>query len=257
MRVFVAVVLGLFLVNASSQEPVRLFAAGSLRAAMTEIMQVSGVPAKGTFGPSGLLRERIEKGEGADLFASADMDHPGRLEKQGKAGSVRLFARNRLCALAAPQPAVSTETLLARMLEPSVKLGISTPKADPSGDYAWALISKADAVQPGATAKLQAKALKLTGGPDSPPPPKDRSQYGLMVAEGRADIFLTYCTNALQARAENPAQQVVQVPAALAVGADYGMTVLKGARPDAEKLAEFILSAPGQAILSKYGFSPR
>jgi len=255
MRIPVAVVLGLFLVNASSQEPVRLFAAGSLRAAMTEIMQASSVPATGTFGPSGLLRERIEKGEGAEVFASADMDHPGRLEKQGKAMPVRLFARNRLCALAAPQAAVTTETLLARMLDPAVKLGISTPKADPSGDYAWALFAKADAVQPGARAKLEAKALKLTGGPDSPPPPKDRSQYGQLVAEGKADIFLTYCTNALQARAENAAQQIVQVPADLAVGADYGLTVLKGARPEAERFAQFVLSPAGQAVLAKHGFA--
>jgi molybdate transport system substrate-binding protein len=55
-----------------------------------------------------------------------------------------------LCALAAPQVAVTSETLLARMLDPAVKLGISTPNADPSGDYAWALFARADVVQPGA-----------------------------------------------------------------------------------------------------------
>jgi hypothetical protein len=44
MRVVVAFALGFFLVSASAQEPVRLYAAGSLRAAMTELMQASGVP---------------------------------------------------------------------------------------------------------------------------------------------------------------------------------------------------------------------
>lgn len=51
------------------------------------------------------------------------------------------------------------------MLDPSVKLATSTPKADPLGDYAWQLFEMADRVKPGATAALQAKALKLSGGP--------------------------------------------------------------------------------------------
>ena len=37
------------------------------------------------------------------------------------------------------------------------------------------------------------------------------------VAEGRADIFLTYCTNALVAQKENPGQQIVNLPDNLAV----------------------------------------
>jgi ABC-type molybdate transport system substrate-binding protein len=51
--------------------PVVLYAAGSLRAAMTEVgeayAQRSGVPVKGEFGASGLMRERIEKGEPAEM----------------------------------------------------------------------------------------------------------------------------------------------------------------------------------------------
>jgi ABC-type molybdate transport system substrate-binding protein len=184
------------------------------------------------------------------------MQHPESLAKAGKAGPVKLFARNRLCALAAPGLKVDSATLLDRMLDPAVKLGTSTPKADPSGDYAFALFAKAEKIRPGAGEMLEKKALKLTGGPDSPPPPKDRSQYGAIVAEGKADLFLTYCTNALQAQKENPAQRVVQVPEALAVGADYGLTVMNGSRPRAERFAAFVLSPEGQAILAKHGFSP-
>jgi molybdate transport system substrate-binding protein len=42
---------------------------------------------------------------------------------------------------------------------------------------------------------------------------------------------------------------------ALAVGADYGLTVIAGARPEAERLAAFMLSGPGQAILARHGFT--
>jgi ABC-type molybdate transport system substrate-binding protein len=256
--------LGIFLVLAAvpalAQEPVRLYAAGSLRSTLTEVAKAfqaeTGIAVAATFGPSGLLRERIEKGERAEVFASADMGHPRRLAAAGLAEPVALFTRNRLCALASPRVAVATDTLLERMLDPALKLGMSTPKADPSGDYAMQLYAKAESVRPGAQVALEKKALRLTGGPDSPPPPKDRNVYGMLVERGDADLFLTYCTNALEAQREVRSLEVVQVPDMLAVGADYGLAVIKGARPEAERLAQYLLSAPGRAILSKFGFSP-
>lgn len=247
-----------FAMPAQAQEPVRLYAAGSLKAAMTDIAEAfrreSGIAVTATFGASGLLRDRIVQGEQADVFASANMAHPQSLEKAGRAGAVRAFALNQLCALAGPIVSVTTATLLDRMLDGGIKLGTSTPKADPSGDYAWALFEKAEKVRRGAFAALDAKALKLTGGPDSPPPPKDRNVYGAIVEKGDADIFLTYCTNAVLAKKEVPALQIVAIPEALAVGAEYGLTVVKGARPEAERLAAFILSPAGRDILARHGF---
>lgn len=243
----------------NAEEAVRLYAAGSLKAVMTEIgtayAKAHGTQVKGEFGPSGLLRKRLEGGESADVFASANMAHPQALHKAGKSGPVTMFARNRLCGLASPKVDVTTETLLERMLDPQLKLGMSTPKADPSGDYAMALYEKAEALKPGAQKALSDKALRLTGGPDSPPPPKDRSVYGMLVEQGKADIFLTYCTNALLAQKEVPTLRIVQVPEALAVGADYGLTVVSD-RAEARKFADYILSDPGQALLAQHGFTP-
>lgn len=240
--------------------PVRLYAAGSLRAAMDEIgaafAKRSGTTVVGEFGASGLLRERIVKGAPAEVFASANMEHPRALADAGRGGPVVRFARNRLCALTAPRVNVTTETLLERMLDPAVKLGTSTPKADPSGDYAWKLFHKADTTRPGAFKALAEKALQLIGGPDSAPAPKDRSAYGMLVARGDADIFLTYCTNALVAQTEEPALRIVPIPSALAVGADYGLTVIDGASPAAHEFAQYVLSGPGQEVLLRHGFTP-
>jgi molybdate transport system substrate-binding protein len=247
-------------VGAAAQEPAKVYAAGSLRAVLTEAARVFEVGGGGKvafeFGPSGLLRGRLAKGERADVFASANMEHPQSLAASGKAGPVRMFARNRLCALARPQAGVTSGNLLDRMLDPAVKLGTSTPKADPSGDYAWKLFERAEAVKPGARAALERKALQLTGGPSSPPPPKDRSVYGMLVAKAEADIFLTYCTNAVIARKEEPALQVVAVPEALAVGADYGLAVMQGASRGGQAFASFLLDSRGQALLAAAGFAP-
>jgi molybdate transport system substrate-binding protein len=250
------IALALAATDAQAQQPVRLFAAGSLRAALDEVIAAYGHKVVAVYGPSGLLRERIAKGEAADVFASANMEHPRSLAAAGRAGPVRLFARNRLCALAAPGVPIGEANFLEVLLDPAVKLGTSTPKADPSGDYAFELFAKAEALKPGARAALERKAVKLTGGPDSPLPPKDRNQYGALVAERKADVFLTYCTNALAAQEENARLRIVQVPAPLAVGADYGLAVLNGASAAAERFAGFIAAERGQAILGKHGFSP-
>ncbi len=242
----------------AAAEPLSLFAAGSLRAALGEVAQdfseryaIEVVPA---FGPSGLLRKRIEEGESAHLFASANLRHPRALEATGRGGPVALFARNKLCALARPGLAVESATLLEVLLDPEVRLGTSTPRADPSGDYAWELFDRAGALSASADEILKAKALQLTGGPESPAPPAGRNAYGWVMEEGRADIFLTYCTNALLARRELPDLQTIALPADLSVGADYGLIVLDGAPPEAWKLALYILSPAGQALLARHGF---
>jgi ABC-type molybdate transport system substrate-binding protein len=95
------------------------------------------------------------------------------------------------------------------MLEADVKVGTSTPKTDPSGDYAFEVFRKAEAIKSGAQAALEKKALKLTGAPNSPQPPPGRSLYGRLIAEGKADLFLTYCTGALAVQKENSGRQAV------------------------------------------------
>jgi molybdate transport system substrate-binding protein len=244
---------------AAAADTVALYAAGSLKAALGELAKAyeaaSGHTVVAKYGPSGLLKNEIAGGGAAQVFASANMDHPQALHAADKSGPVERFARNKLCALVRPGLAVNSATLLARMLAADVKLGTSTPKADPSGDYAFDVFRKAEAVVPGAQAALEKKVLQLTGGATSAAPPAGRSAYGWHVAQGRADIFLTYCTNALVARRENPGQQIVALPDNLAVGADYGLTVMNGAPPAARHFAEFIMSAEGQNILASHGFA--
>ena len=64
---------------------------------------------------------------------------------------------------------ITPVTLLDRMLDPRLRLATSTPRADPAGDYAWAVFARAEALRPGAEAALEAKALKLVGSPDAKP----------------------------------------------------------------------------------------
>ncbi|MEP6791588.1 MAG: molybdate ABC transporter substrate-binding protein, partial [Ramlibacter sp.] len=196
---------------------VQLYSAGSLRDALSEVAKLyeaqGGDRVAATFGASGLLRERIEKGEPAQVFTSADMEHPQRLAQGPAWQAPVVFARNQMCLLAAPSVPVNSANVLETLLQPSVRVGTSTPRADPSGDYAWAVFRRADTVRPGAYAALDAKALKLTGGPGLPQPPAGRNTYAWLMEEGKADVFLTYCTGAVAVQREMPQLKVVQLPA--------------------------------------------
>ena len=260
MRLAVLACLALIAAAARADDGVvRLHAAGSLRPALTEVAQAftaaHGIRVEAAFGSSGTLRERLAGGEAGGVYASADMGNPLALARDGKAWPVVTFVRNRLCAIARPGLAVSPDTLLDAMLAPGTKLGTSTPRSDPAGDYALQVFAKAGALRPGAEAVLRGKSIRLTGAPDSPPPPPGRNTYGWHIMEGRADLFLAYCTAARDAVAEAPSLQAVDLPPDLAVGAEYGLTAMRAADPGtALPLVLFILSPEGQAILSRHGF---
>lgn len=247
--------------QAEATETIRLYAAGSLRAAMTRIASAfeasrpaGEIKVETEFGPSGLLRERIEAGDKADVFASADTAHPAKLAAAGRTrGEPRVFTRNALCAIAREGLAVDTASLVDVLLKPETRLGMSTPKADPAGDYALKFFAAVDKMRPGAGATLEAKALQLTGGPTSAKAPEGRHLYGWVMSSGQADVFLTYCTNAALAVKDTGSLRIVQLPADVAVRADYGLAVLKDAPASAAALADFIMG-PGQEALASLGF---
>ena len=249
-----AAVLAVVVPQVSAQAAITVLAAGSLRAALTEIAaDFEAAPG----GAPGLLRDRLQAGEAADVFASANMEHPQALAASGRAEPALPFARNALCALAAPSFGLNGQPLVQRLLDESVKLGISTPKADPSGDYAFALFDRIEtrgAAPAGSAARLKAKALQLTGGPDSPAPPKDRNIYGALLAGGEADVFITYCTNAEIARREQPLQ-VLTLPDDLNVSATYGLSLLRPVSQAALRFVAHLRGAPRQRRLAAWGFA--
>src|SRR6187401_1885842 len=77
--------MGLLTTPANASDPVLLHAAGSLRGALTEVSQAfeisSALKVQAKFGASGLLRDEISGGAKAEVFASANMEHPQALAK--------------------------------------------------------------------------------------------------------------------------------------------------------------------------------
>lgn len=238
--------------------PLRVFAAGSLREAFEALAprhrEAGGPDWHAAFAAAGLLRERIEAGAPADLFASANLAHPRALAAEGGWDGPLVFAHNTLCAIAAPHWRGGSDELLDAMLDPRVRLGTSTPRADPSGDYALAVFERAETLRPGARDALAAKALALTGGPQSPRPPEGRNTYAWVMAEHSLDLFITYRTNGQRARRDWPELRTVELPDTLGVRADYGVAWRRGAGPVAEAAARWLLGGTARATLADHGF---
>jgi molybdate transport system substrate-binding protein len=244
---------------AAQPEPVQVFAAGSLRAVVTELAAEAG-PALGlevqpSFGGSGAMRERIEKGEPADLLMSADLGSPRELEMQGRTTVPTIaFARNRMCIVSRRSAGLTAANLIDRLLADGVRLKTSTPIADPSGDYAWSIFDKIEAAHPGAKAILERKAqgsMSLVAKPATPA----QSAAAALFASNAIDMSITYCGGTAALEKELPELTSLLIPPELDPHPIYGVAVLS-TKPQALRLALFLLSEKGQAIIAKAGLVP-
>jgi len=250
-----ACVLTVSSVRAQTPSP-GLYAAGSLRFAFDDIITLSatrsGTRLVPTYGPSGKLREEIEKGSTPAVFASAAPQHTQALVKAGKLRASAVFTHNSLCLMAAPRVALRQEALIDMLLDPELRLGTSTPGADPAGDYTWELFRNIDKRRPGSYAKLDAKALKLTG-KEVARDDKDLP-YARVFLEKRADLFITYCTNAVATAREVPGLTWLRFDADINVPGAYTIGATQSGGKAAEEFVSLVLSPEGQAILERYGF---
>ena len=256
----VAIVLLIMAISAEARaDDLVLYGAGSLRETMAQIAtsfgQAHGVTVATQFGPSGRMRERIESGEHVDIFTSADVGHARKLVDDGRASVMAVFARNTVCLLSPAAFAATTDTALDRLLAPGVRVGVSPPKIDPLGDYTVRLFEIADRLRPGSGAILQARAVVLDTPPGAPPPKSGDTDADAIV-NGRVDASIVYCSGRDRYARLLTDAKLVEFPPELQVGPEYGLAVLKDARPGALMLALTILSPAGQKVLADRGFRP-
>lgn len=239
-------------------DTVDVFAAGSLRGVVSALAKEAGpalnIQVNASFGGSGTLRERIEKGEKADLFLSADLGAPRKLESQGRTVVPTIaFARNRLCVISRKSAGVTAANFVDRMLAPEVRVKTSAPIVDPGGDYAWALFDEIDRVRPGAGAILKGKAQAVMNAVATLPPASQGAVA--LFSSKQIDMSITYCSGSAAMEKEMPEVASLEVPAQFDPHPVYGIAVLT-TKPDAMRLVLFLLSEKGQEIIARENFIP-
>ena len=233
---------------------IRVLAAGSLRLVWPELIAAfkasQQIDVETEFGPAGLLCQRIQQGESCHLFASANVAHPQTLLSSGRALSLALFTCNQLCLSVKTPLMTATTDWLELLSNPLLRVATSTPVSDPSGDYTWQLFTLIEQRYKGMGNALKDRALQLVGGADSAVVPAGEMAASWLLENDRADIFIGYRHYAMRLK-NHKTITVLDIPSPFQIQADYALAVY---HPEAQPLANFLLTVQAQKILQQAGF---
>ena len=244
MRIWLVAIMVALASSPLFASEIRVMAAGSLKDAFSAIFadytKLYGSNFSPVWGPSGVLRDRLQNGESFDVFASAALPHAQALTEAGVSGPSVLFARNALCIVTDAERHLDSGNLIETLLKPDTKIGTSTPVSDPAGDYTWEMFRRIDALRPGALETLSTKAQQLFGSATTTSLVNGRPRLLVALDDHQIDLFINYCSGAQQIVRESSKYQSLELPPELSVGPEYGLTVSRKASSGAADFAMYL-----------------
>src|SRR5229473_4371795 len=233
-------------VRAQARE-IRVAAAADLKFAMGELCaqfeRQAGTKVNVTYGSSGNFFSQMRNGAPFDLFFSADIEYPQRLEAAGLAepGTLYEYAVGRIViwTLADSNVDVAKQEWNALLDAQVKKIAIANPEHAPYGRAAVAALQDAGIYE-------SVKAKLVYG--------ENISQAAQFVQSGNAQAGIVAMSLAVSPAMNNGKRW--EIPADMHPVIEQGAIVLKDARNSdaARSFLEFVKSATGRAILAKYGF---
>lgn len=234
--------------DARPQE-IRVAAAADLRFAMPELAasfeKQTGTRVGVTYESSGNIFSQVQNGAPFDLFFSADVDYPKRLEAAGLAvpGSLYTYAVGHIVIWTSGDAKVD---MLRQgwnvLLDPSVqKIAIANPEYAPYGRAAVSALQKAGIYD-------RVKSKLVLG--------ESVSQAAQFVQSGNAQAGIL-AESIVKSSAMRDGRSW-EIPADLYPPLEQAAIVLKSAasRDKAFSFLQFVKSSDGRSILDKYGFHP-
>lgn len=235
--------------SAQRQTTLTVFAAASLTDAFNEIGKAfetthPNVTVKFNFAGSQTLRTQIEQGAPVDIFASADMSNMTTLESEKLAGDSRVFVKNQLVVILPPNNPAGISSL-QDLSKPGLKLVLAA-NVVPVGKYALQALDQMNAAF-GSDFKAKVLANVVSN-------EQDVKEVVAKVNLGEADAGIVYISDSIAA----PNLKSIAIPVNLNVIAQYPIATLNSSKNKslADAFIAYVLSANGQAILKKWGFTP-
>ncbi|MBK5281787.1 MAG: molybdate ABC transporter substrate-binding protein [Nitrospiraceae bacterium] len=254
IRVIIALCLFIITgVNSAVAEEITIAAASDLNFAFKELVaeyeKSTGNHVKLTLGSSGNFYAQIQNGAPFDLYFSADIAYPRKLEEAGLTvqGSLYQYAVGRIVLWAGNGSHLDLSKGLEILREPTVKkIAIANPKHAPYGRAAVAAMEHAQVYD-------RAKDKLVLG--------ENISQAAQFVESGAADVGIIALSLAF-APPMQAAGHYWEIPADAYPPIEQGAVMLRGGKNQAGAKAflSFIQGAEGQTIMKQYGFvvpSPR
>ena len=227
-----------------------VFAAASLTDAFTEIGQSfdatnPGVTTSFNFAGSQALRTQLEQGAIADVFASANTKEMDTLVTDNliPADSAQIFLTNLLLVILPADNPADIQTL-EDLSRPGIKLVLAAEEV-PVGKYARQVLDNLNALYgTGFEAGVLANVVSYED---------NVKQVVAKVQLGEADAGIVYASDAVAA----PQLMSIAIPEEYNVIAKYPIAILSSAQEPglAAAFVDYVLSAEGQAILHKWGFT--
>jgi molybdate transport system substrate-binding protein len=230
------------------QEAIRVAAAADLKFAMADLAQqfekATGNKLDVTYGSSGNFFLQLTNGAPFDLYFSADIEYPRKLQAMGlsEPGTLYEYAVGRI-VIWAPQTAsvdVRKEGWKA-LLDPSVqRIAIANPEHAPYGRAAVAALKSAGIYD-------EVKAKLVYG--------QDISQAAQFVHSGNAQAGIIAMSLALSPAMKDA--RIWEIPATMHPAIEQAAVVLKNTKNKAAAAAflEFVKSSAGRRTLQGYGFT--
>jgi len=243
-----SLVMALPMASAMRAQEIRVAAAADLKFAMQDVAaqyeKRSGTKVDVTYGSSGNFFSQLQNGAPFDLFFSADIDYPRKLEAAGLAepGTLYEYAVGRI-AIWTPADAKVDVTRLGwkTLLDPSVqKISIANPEHAPYGRAAVAALEKAGIYE-------QVKAKLVYG--------ENISQAAQFVQSGNAQAGIVAMSLAVSPGMKDGKRW--EIPADMHPAIEQAAILLKSAqnKDAARAFLEFVKSDTGRATLATYGFT--
>lgn len=192
------------------------------------------------FAASGVLLQQIARGAPVDLLASADQETMDQAERQGLlvTDNRQDFAHNALVLVAPADSDLAIADITELATTPVQRIALGNPDYVPAGRYGKAALDSA-----GLWSTLADRII----------PTQNVRQALDYVVRGEVDVGFVYATDA-QLMADR-LTILTEVP--LKDPISYPIAIIKGTvnADEAERFIAYLLSAEGQAILARHGFS--
>ncbi len=228
-------------------EEITIAAASDLNFAFKEIISeyetASGNQVKLTLGSSGNFFAQIQNGAPFDLYFSADISYPKKLEEAGQIvpGSLYRYAIGRIVLWTRHESLVDVTQGIAALRQSSAKtIAIANPRHAPYGRAAIAAMEHFKMYD-------DLKDRLVLG--------ENVSQAAQFVESGAADIGIIALSLAL-APAMSTKGTYWEIPTESHPPLEQGAVIVKASKraDSAKQFLEFVKSRQGVAIMTRYGF---
>jgi molybdate transport system substrate-binding protein len=228
-------------------QDITVAAAADLQFAMqdvaTRFQKETGKSVKLIYGSSGNFFQQIQNGAPLDMFFSADLDYPKKLEAAGltEPGSYYQYAKGKIVIWVPKESKLDLSAGMQALLDPSVKkIAVANPQHAPYGQAAVAAMQKENVYE-------KVKDKLVLG--------ENISQTASFVVSGSADVGIVALSLALSPNMKDKGRYA-EIPPTEYPPIEQACVILSSSKnkETAREFLSFIKTAAVADILKRYGF---